>query len=165
MNSRVEGAKYFVLSGNGLHWRNAFFEGSSACRDSKFVPYWSVFRPRCWAYHALTALGSLHLKKIPPTPVTRLGVGAEVGAVVGASFSTAQPVSAARIRILQMLITLCMILFPVERIWLPLNREATPGRPFRQKTFSGSCFDVARGPPRGRSQFGRLGAMLREAFS
>src|SRR6266850_3678045 len=66
MNSFVEGAKYFVFSANGLHCEKPFFEESAACRHSKTVPYWLVFKPKCVLYHSLTFLGSLHLKKMPP---------------------------------------------------------------------------------------------------
>src|SRR6187200_890032 len=37
---------------------------------SKLVPYGVVSNPRCVLYHSLTAFGSLHLKKMPPIPVT-----------------------------------------------------------------------------------------------
>src|SRR5258706_3329945 len=70
MNSFVEGAKYFVLSANGLHCEKPFLEESMACRHSNTVPYWLVFKPKCVLYHSLTCFGSLHLKKIPPMPVT-----------------------------------------------------------------------------------------------
>src|SRR5258706_14352819 len=69
MNSFVEGAKYFVLSANGLHCEKPFLEESVACRHSNTVPYWLVFKPRCVLYHSLICFGSLHLKKIPPIPV------------------------------------------------------------------------------------------------
>src|SRR5258706_4280265 len=70
MNSLVDGSKYFVFSANGLHCEKPFLEESIACRHSNTVPYWLVFKPKCVLYHSLTFLGSLHLKKIPPIPVT-----------------------------------------------------------------------------------------------
>src|SRR6478735_3345802 len=70
MNSFIEGSKYFVVSENGLHWLNPFFEESAPCHHSNTVPYWFVFNPRCVLYHSLIFFGSLHLKKIPPIPVT-----------------------------------------------------------------------------------------------
>src|SRR6185295_19890896 len=70
MKSFVEGSKYFVFSANGFHWVSPFLVLSSICRHSKLVPYGLVSNPRCVLYHSLTAFGSLHLKKIPPIPVT-----------------------------------------------------------------------------------------------
>src|ERR1043166_2671210 len=70
MKSFVEGSKYFVVSLKGLHCVNPFFVLSAPWYHSKTVPYWLVFKPRCTSYHSLTFLGSLHLKKIPPMPVT-----------------------------------------------------------------------------------------------
>src|ERR1051326_453325 len=70
MKSFVEGSKYFVFSAKGFHWVSPFFVLSSICRHSKLVPYGLVSNPRCVLYHSLMALGSLHLKKIPPIPVT-----------------------------------------------------------------------------------------------
>src|SRR3984885_5026288 len=70
MKSFAEGSKYFVFSAKGFHWVSPFFVLSSISRHSKLVPYGPVSNPRCVLYHSLTALGSLHLKKIPPIPVT-----------------------------------------------------------------------------------------------
>src|SRR6476469_5413752 len=70
MNSFVEGSKYFVFSAKGFHWVSPFFVLSSISRHSKLVPYGLVSNPRCVLYHSLIAFGSLHLKKMPPIPVT-----------------------------------------------------------------------------------------------
>src|ERR1700730_11651680 len=70
MKSFVEVSKYFVFSAKGFHWVSPFLVLSSICRHSKLVPYGLVSNPRCVLYHSLIALGSLHLKKIPPIPVT-----------------------------------------------------------------------------------------------
>src|SRR6202000_2632893 len=60
----------FVLAAKGFTWVTPFFSLSSISRHSKLVPYGVVSKPRCVLYHSLTAFGSLHLKKIPPIPVT-----------------------------------------------------------------------------------------------
>src|SRR5882724_13066959 len=70
MKSFAEGSKYFVFSAKGFHWVSPFFVLSSISRHSKLVPYGLVSNPRCVLYHSLIAFGSLHLKKIPPIPVT-----------------------------------------------------------------------------------------------
>src|SRR5205809_6712437 len=70
MKSLVEGSKYFVFSAKGFHWVSPFLVLSSISRHSKLVPYGLVLNPRCVLYHSLTAFGSLHLKKMPPIPVT-----------------------------------------------------------------------------------------------
>src|SRR3984893_15199643 len=70
MKSFVEVSKYFVFSAKGFHWVSPFLVLSSICRHSKLVPYGLVSNPRCVLYHSLIAFGSLHLKKIPPIPVT-----------------------------------------------------------------------------------------------
>src|ERR1700712_2850966 len=70
MKSFVEGSKYFVFSAKGFHWVSPFLVLASFSLHSKLVPYWLVSNPRCVLYHSLTAFGSLHLKKMPPIPVT-----------------------------------------------------------------------------------------------
>src|SRR4249920_452174 len=70
MKSFVEGSKYLVVSLKGLHCVNPFLVVSAPCRHSKTVPYWLVFKPRCVLYHSLILPGSLHLKNMPPIPVT-----------------------------------------------------------------------------------------------
>src|SRR6185312_1243582 len=71
MMSFVEGSKYFVFSEKGVHSVYPFFVESASCRQSNFVPYGPVSNPRWVLYHSLTFSGSLHLKKMPPIPVTR----------------------------------------------------------------------------------------------
>src|SRR5690242_11272414 len=70
MKSRVDGSKYFVFPEKGVQLVNPFFVLSPPCRHSKTAPYLPVLMPRCVLYHSFIFLGSLHLKKIPPMPVT-----------------------------------------------------------------------------------------------
>src|SRR5690349_3554340 len=70
MNSLVDGSKYFVVSGNGFQFVKPFWVESVAFRHSNTVPYLLVFKPKCVLYHSFIFPGSLHLKKMPPIPVT-----------------------------------------------------------------------------------------------
>src|SRR6185437_6047802 len=66
------GAKYLVSSGNTDQMVTVSCSGSSARRQGNIAPTCGLpLIPRCWAYHSYILFGSLALKKIPPSPMTR----------------------------------------------------------------------------------------------
>jgi len=66
----VEGSKYLVVSEKGFHDVEPFLAESPSSLHSKVAPYCPAFKPRWVLYHSFICLGSLHLKKTPPMPVT-----------------------------------------------------------------------------------------------
>src|SRR6476646_6083329 len=70
MKSFVEGSKYLLVSAKGLQVVEPFFVEHGPSLHSKVAPYSVVFMPRWVLYHSRIAFGSLHLKKMPPMPVT-----------------------------------------------------------------------------------------------
>src|SRR3954463_16179995 len=73
MKGAVLGLKDFASWGKIDHTVTVSLVGSSARRHGNIAPPISGLpsMPRCFAYHAYIAFGSLALKKMPPRPMTR----------------------------------------------------------------------------------------------
>src|SRR6185312_149342 len=70
IKSFFDGSKYLVAWAKGAHWVLPFLVESDSSLHSNEAPYSLVFSPRWVLYHSFIFLGSSHLKKIPPIPVT-----------------------------------------------------------------------------------------------